>query len=118
MLKLSSIKGAEKKSNIELIGLKESQQQTGMVLRWVHSEAQLANSLTKSCGSKELELFTRMGQRWRIIEDPAMMSARRRRAAGLEPLATTTATSWDDSSSNQNSNSKQSQAQHMDNLED
>ena len=101
-----SIKGAEKKSNIELIGLKESQEQTGLVLRWVHSEAQLANSLTKSSGSKELELYYKMGQRWRIIEDPAMMSARRRKAAGLDPMASTPPTSLD---SNRSSSPKHTQ---------
>ena len=81
-----AIKGAEKKSNLELISLKEAQQQNGVVLRWVHSEAQLANSLTKAGGSKELELFYKMQHQWRIVEDPSMRSARRRKAEGLDPL--------------------------------
>ena len=81
-----SIKGAEKKSNIELLSLKESQQRTGVKVRWVHSEAQLANSLTKWNGGHELELFYRMRSCWRIVEDPDMKSARKRRAEGLQPL--------------------------------
>jgi hypothetical protein len=81
-----TIKGAEKRSNIELLGLKESQQATGLKIRWVHSEAQLANGLTKSGSAKELELFYRMGHRWRIVEDEEMLSARKRKTAGLEPL--------------------------------
>ena len=80
-----SIKGAEKRTNIEMIALKESQEQTGLVLRWVHSEAQLANALTKRHNCKELELFYSMGHCWKIVEDPEMRSARRRRADGELP---------------------------------
>ncbi|CAE7701788.1 RE1 [Symbiodinium sp. CCMP2592] len=80
------IKGAEKKSNIELLSVKEAQMSTGIHVRWVHSEAQLANGLTKSGPSREFELFYQMQGRWRIVEDPSMMSARRRKQAGLQPL--------------------------------
>ncbi|CAE7261879.1 RE1 [Symbiodinium sp. CCMP2592] len=83
------IKGAEKRSDIEMLGLKESQQQTGLQLRWVHSEAQLANSLTKAGGGRELELYYRMQHSWKIVEDPLMQSARKRRTQGLEPFDTT-----------------------------
>ena len=81
-----TIKGAEKRSNIELLAIKASQQRTGLVVRWVHSEAQLANSLTKAGGTKELELYYKMGHQWRIVEDPEMKSARKRRQSGLNPL--------------------------------
>ncbi|CAE7839318.1 RE1 [Symbiodinium sp. CCMP2592] len=84
---VASIKGAEERTNIEALALKESQQNTGLIVRWVHSEAQLANSLTKMRGKNEIEMFYRLGQSWRIVEDPEMQSARRRREAGLEPLA-------------------------------
>ena len=82
-----SIKGAEKRANIELLSLKEAQQRTGLLVRWVHSEAQLGNSLTKIGGQKELELFFRMGSVWKIVEDEEMRSARRRKADGLDPLS-------------------------------
>ena len=81
-----SIKGAEKKSNIELLSLKEAQARTKVIIRWVHSEAQLGNSLTKHNANKELELFYRMRHSWRIVEDPQMRSARKRRTEGLETL--------------------------------
>ena len=81
-----SIKGAERKADIELLSLKEAQQRTKVLVRWVHSEAQLANSLTKSGGSKEIELFYKMDSSWRIVEDEQMRSARRRKADGLQPL--------------------------------
>ena len=80
------VKGAEKRTSIELLGLKEAQRRTNVVIRWVHSEAQLANSLTKEHGLRELELFYKMQQQWRIVEDERMLSARRRRELGLQPL--------------------------------
>ncbi|CAE7691047.1 RE1 [Symbiodinium sp. CCMP2592] len=81
-----SINGAEKRANIELLSLKESQKSTGVVIRWVHSEAQLANGLTKAEDHKELELYYRMHHQWRIVEDEAMRSARKRKSEGLTPL--------------------------------
>ncbi|CAE7201192.1 RE2 [Symbiodinium sp. CCMP2592] len=80
------IKGAEKKSNIELLGLKEAQARTQVHIRWVHSEAQLANALTKSGPNRELELYYRMRYSWRIVEDPEMQSARKRKSKGVLPL--------------------------------
>ena len=80
------IKGAEKRSDIEILGLKEAQQSTGLIVRWVHSEAQLANTLTKAGPGKELELYYKMGHKWRIVEDPEMKSARRRKSDGTAPL--------------------------------
>ena len=81
-----SINGAEKRANIELMGLKEAQETTGVLLRWVHSEAQLANALTKIQNHKELELYYSMRHQWRIVEDPEMKSARKRKNEGLDPL--------------------------------
>ena len=56
-----SVKGAERKSNLELLSVKEAQIRTALQVRWVHSEAQLGNSFTKQNGGHELELFYRMG---------------------------------------------------------
>ena len=83
-----TIQGAEKKANLELLGVKESMESTNLVVRWVHSEAQLANALTKR-GGRELELYYRMNFTWRIVEDPEMRSARRRRSEGLETFEQT-----------------------------
>eukprot|EP00439_Symbiodinium_sp_Y106_P024975 s3776_g3.t1 len=83
-----TIQGAEKKANLELLSVKESQVNTGLVIRWVHSEAQLANALTKK-GGKELELYYKMNFTWRIVEDPNMRSARRRRSEGLDTFEQT-----------------------------
>jgi hypothetical protein len=77
-----SVKGAEKRSDLELLCLKSAQRNNNVVLRWVHSEAQLANALTKG-GAKELELFYKMQGTWRIVCDDLMRSARKRRKEGL-----------------------------------
>ncbi|CAE7453298.1 RE1, partial [Symbiodinium sp. CCMP2456] len=66
-----TVQGAEKKSTLELLSVKESQMATNLKVRWVHSEAQLANALTKR-GGKELELYYKMRFMWRIVEDPTM----------------------------------------------
>ena len=81
-----SIKGAEKRSNLELLSIKQSQQENGLHVRWVHSEAQLANALTKVGNARELELYYKMNHTWRIVEDEFMRSARRRREQGMHPL--------------------------------
>ena len=80
-----SAKGAERRTDIELMCLKASQRNTGLILQWVHSEAQLGNALTKP-GGKELDNFYHMGFQWRIVQDGLMRSARKRRTEGLRPL--------------------------------
>ena len=42
-----TIKGAERKSDLTLLCVKHSQHVTNLQVRWVHSEAQLGNSLTE-----------------------------------------------------------------------
>ena len=41
-------KGAERRTDLELLSPKEAQLRNQVCIRWVHSEAQLANSLTKN----------------------------------------------------------------------
>ncbi len=81
-----NIKGAEKRTDIEMLALKAAQIRNRVVIRWVHSEAQLANGLTKANEFKQLQLFYQMRQRWRIVEDASRASARRRKQLGLAPL--------------------------------
>ena len=87
-----NIRGAEKRTDLELVALKSAQWRNYVKIRWVHGEAQLANGLTKSNEYKQLELFYGMGQCWRMVEDPERASARRRKAAGLGPLESRAAT--------------------------
>ena len=81
-----TLKGAEKRTDVELLALKAAQQNNNVEIRWVHSEAQLANGLTKNNEYKELQLFYKMNARWHIVEDDEKASARRRKSEGLAPL--------------------------------
>ncbi|CAL1156473.1 unnamed protein product, partial [Cladocopium goreaui] len=74
-----SVKGAEKRTDLELLSLKYAQIRNAVEIRWVHSEAQLSNGLTKSNEHKQLHLFYRMGHKWRIVEDEERASARKRK---------------------------------------
>ena len=80
-----STQGAERRTGLELMSLKYAQKRNHVIIRWVHSEAQLGNALTKA-NAKELELFYQLGCRWKIVSDEEMRSARRRRKTGMETL--------------------------------
>ena len=69
------MKGAEKRTDLELLSLKSAQLRNAVEIRWAHSEAH-----------KQLHLFYRMGHKWRIVEDEERASARKRKLLGLEPL--------------------------------
>lgn len=71
-------RGTERRVDIELMGLKQAQLRNGVVVRWAHSDAQLSSSLTKN-EQRQLQLWYKMQQRWRIVQDDAMASAKRRR---------------------------------------
>ena len=79
-------KGAERRTDLELLSLKDSQLRNHVCIRWVHSEAQLANSLTKTKELRQLMLFYQMQQTWRIVEDSSMASAKKRKQRGQPPL--------------------------------
>ena len=79
-------KGAERRVDLEVMGLKAAQHKNGLIVRWVNSEAQLSNPLTKTKEQRELMLFYDMGQKWCIVEDETMSSARKRRKKGQTPL--------------------------------
>ena len=80
-----SVKGAERRTDLELLSLKSAQKHNHVKLRWVHSQAQLGNALTKA-GAKELELFYQTGMQWRIVSDDQMRSARKRQQQGIPTL--------------------------------
>ena len=77
-----SVKGAERRTDIEMLCLKSAQRYNNVKIRWVHSEAQLSNALTKE-GAKEMELYYKSQQKWRIVSDEHMRSARKRKQQGM-----------------------------------
>ena len=77
-------KGAQKRIDLELITLKESQQETGLRVRWVNSQAMLANSITKRGEDIQMCRFVQLGQRWKIVHDELMFSGRKRQQQGKD----------------------------------
>lgn len=76
---------AERRTSLELMCVKHAQRHNQVHLRWVHSEAQLGNALTKP-NAKELEHFYQLGSRWRVVSDDEMRSSRKRKQTGMEIL--------------------------------
>ena len=78
--------GKEKRTSIELLALEHNTRTCDTQLRWVHSDAMLANSLTKGNELHQLQLYFDSGCRWRIVHDDKFMSAKKRRAKGQPAL--------------------------------
>ena len=86
-----TLRGAEKRADIEALCLKESVGATGLIVRWVNGDSQLANALTKSHELHQLLEFNRRDGQWRIVYDPDLLSGRRRKQLGLSSLETAVA---------------------------
>jgi hypothetical protein len=80
------MRGKELRTGLELMSLRQGVRECGTMIRWIHSDAMLANSLTKPSEPQQLALFYKLSQRWRLIFDEKFMSARRRKQHGLSPL--------------------------------
>ena len=83
-----TLKGAEKRTDIASLCLKESMQSTKLQVRWVNGDSQLANSLTKDNELHQYFEFLRRDGQWRIVYDPELLSGRRRKQLGLSSLQT------------------------------
>ena len=81
-----TLRGAEKRSDLESLCLKESMNWAKTQLRWVNGDSQLANSLTKPTEPHQCLLFSSRNCRWRIVYDSELMSGRRRKNQGLSAL--------------------------------
>ena len=71
---------------VDIAKLQESCCMTDLKLRWVNGDAQLANSLTKSHEQAQLNLFYKLGGRWRLVYDETHTSALKRTQAGTTAL--------------------------------
>ena len=76
------MRGAEKRTDLELLSLKDAQLTNKVLVRWVHSEAQLANSLTKAREMRQLNLYYDMKQSWCIVEGLLHELSTQAKAAG------------------------------------
>eukprot|EP00974_Lingulodinium_polyedra_P117386 11163064-Lingulodinium_polyedra.AAC.1 len=71
------------RTGLELVALREAIAQVEFPVKWVHSDAMLANSLTKGHEKWQLELLFRNGCRWRVAYDEKFESAKRRKKKGF-----------------------------------
>merc|ERR1739836_88397 len=77
---------SETRTCMEMMGIQDSLVPEQVEVRWVHGEANLSNSLTKSTELEQIDSFFRAGSRWAVVQDELMLSAKRRRQLGLRPL--------------------------------
>ena len=75
----------EKRSGIELQGLRDSVDECNTDMRWCHSDIQLADGMTKSKMRERVISFLKR-PRWRLVLDQTYTSATKRKKMGLAPL--------------------------------
>ncbi|CAK0899424.1 unnamed protein product, partial [Prorocentrum cordatum] len=76
----------DKRTRIECLGICQQEQQTGLQICWVHSDAVLADGLAKDRAAECLLEFFGSGQRWRLVDDPIHRSARKRKSEDIDKL--------------------------------
>ena len=76
----------EKRTAIEMLGIQEGITTQEAIVKWCHGEANLADGLTKETARTQLDNFYSGGCTWSLVHDKDMVSARKRRNQGQEPL--------------------------------
>ena len=72
----------EKRTALELMAYAQCIKEVGIETRWCHSEANLADSLTKTTAPGPMELYMKT-HKWALVEDDEQLSAKKRRTRGL-----------------------------------
>lgn len=83
---IMTLQGAERRSDIESLCLKEAILFSDVKVRWVNGDSQLSNSFTKESEPHQIFLFMSRNGRWRIVYDQDAISGRKRKALGLNAL--------------------------------
>ena len=78
---------AEKRTALELMAFERCIEETGLVVRWCHSEANLSDSLTKAAAYGPIKLYMRTGC-WVLVHDEEQLSAKKRKERGLTRFET------------------------------
>ena len=75
----------DKRAGLEALALRQSMGRTKSALRWCHSQAQLADMMTKNNASTtETWYYFQNRGSWRLIYDPEFTSAKNRAKKGLK----------------------------------
>ena len=73
----------DRRAAIEMLGLRNDLRRSKARLKWVHSHAMIADGLTKASQQAYHVIMNFLrGQRWRLVDDPRFVSARKRAAMG------------------------------------
>ena len=78
--------GKEFRTGLELLALRDGIEACECPVRWVHSDAMLANSLIKGHQRWQLDIFSQNKCRWRLVYDQMFESAKRRKGLGIQAL--------------------------------
>jgi len=78
---LPSFSSKEKYTALEVLSLVQNLQDQDTQLRWVNSDMQWADSLTKTGSQDRMGSFLQNGQRWSLAYDPNFVAAKKLRAA-------------------------------------
>ena len=76
----------EKRTAIEMLGIQEGITTQEAIVNWCHGEANLADGLTKETAKTQLDNFYGGDCTWSLVHDKDMVSARKRRKKGQQPL--------------------------------
>ena len=79
----------DRRAALEAAVVKENIARSGIILRWIHSKANLADPLTKPMAAEVLQECFDHGCQWVLVDDPEMKSSKKRDAEGIARLANT-----------------------------
>lgn len=77
------VKGAEKRSDIEAISLRENLEDCKTPILWVHGGAMLSNSLTKPTEKQQMLDYIMLNFRYKIVFDESRRSEKVRKKQGM-----------------------------------
>ena len=78
-IQTSAFSMKEKYTALELLGLVQNMEKQGTELRWVNSDAQLADGMTKISAQDRIRKFLEEDQYWNLIHDEMFVAAKKRR---------------------------------------
>ncbi|CAK0866482.1 unnamed protein product [Prorocentrum cordatum] len=73
---------AEKRTALELMAFEKCINETKLIVRWCHSEANLADSLAKTTATGPIDLYMKTWS-WALVDDDEQLSAKKRKERGM-----------------------------------
>ena len=79
----------DKRSYLEAATLRQAIEKSGAEIKWIHSDANVADQLTKPFTSETLDSYFDSRGFWTVVYDPLQRSSKKRRQEGLQTLEST-----------------------------